>query len=61
MHSQRFLGATFWNYALFHTIHLKNNTPNSKSRLTPHMIVTNGKPVDMDRLSPSEHQLHDLM
>jgi len=29
LHDQVLLGASFWDYALFHIVSLRNNTPNS--------------------------------
>jgi len=48
---QLLLGASFWNYALFHVIMTKNNSPNSKTDgLSPQNMVTrNIKPVNLDR------------
>ena len=50
MHSQHFLNASFWNYALFHYVSLKNDTPNVKTNgLTPRFMIEGGTPVDLSR------------
>jgi len=50
MHDQVLLGASFWDYALFHVINLKNNTPNIKTNgKTPMTMVTKQSAVDLRR------------
>ena len=46
LHAQVFLSAAHWDLALFHYIHLRNRTPNSRTYLkSPHQIIT-GEPLD---------------
>ena len=48
MNVQILLNATFWDYGLFHTIMLKNHSPNSKTNgLIPEAMVTASNSVDL--------------
>ena len=50
MHDQAILGASFWDYALFHVVSLKNNTPNVKTKgKTPFALITNSPALDLQR------------
>ena len=51
MHDQTLLGPSFWDYCLFHTVSLKNATPNSKTDgITPTQMVLNKPPIDLNRV-----------
>jgi len=50
IHDQVLLDASFWDYAIFHTVNLRNNTPNTKTNgLTPNRMVTRCGQVDLIR------------
>ena len=51
LHEQVLLGPSFWDYALFHIVSLKNNTPNSKTDgISPKAIVEGTKGIDLNRV-----------
>ena len=50
MHDQVLLAASFWDYALWHLITLKNHSPNTKTNEnTPESMVTGSPSVDLQR------------
>jgi len=50
MHDQKLLGANFCDYCLYHSVSLKNATPNSKTDgLTPNQMINGKPPVALDR------------
>ena len=50
MHTQTLLDASWWDYALYHLIELKNNSPNKKTQgCTPLAMVKKKNPVDLNR------------
>ena len=50
MHAQQYLDSTFWNYALFHFVSVRNDTPNSKTDgRTPRSMIEGEEPLDLGR------------
>lgn len=50
IHDQPLLGNSFWDYALFYVIDVKNHTPNTKTNgKTPLQMITNKEPIDFKR------------
>jgi hypothetical protein len=50
MHGQDILNCTFWDYALYHAIQLRNTCPNTKTEgRSPLSLVTGHGTIDLDR------------
>ena len=50
LHSQTYLSSQFWDHALFHSLELRNHTPNSKTgQLSPSQLVIKEEGLDLQR------------